>query len=289
LPWARIVSCNPAEVKDPDVPPTFSGYPIADRGEWAAYEDEYRRALGPLQGSFNEFCRERGAPSLADLEFIHTSPTLNLWLYPRELDYERAHPLEADGTWHRLESCVRSSDPTFTLPEPLASQDGPLVYLSLGSLGSADVELMRSLIASLAEMPYRVIVSKGPQHAELELAENMYGEEFLPQPSILPLADVVITHGGNNTVTECIHFGKPTVALPLFWDQYDNAQRLDETGFGVRLRTYEHQPGELRAAIDGLLADEALRGRLADASARLRSAPGTERAADLVEGLAAAA
>jgi MGT family glycosyltransferase len=285
VPWARIVSCNPAEVKDPDVPPTFSGYPIADRGEWAAYEDEYRRALGPLQGSFNEFCRERGASSLADLEFIHTSPNLNLWLYPRELDYERAHALAADGSWHRLESCVRSSDPPFTLPEPLASQDGPLVYLSLGSLGSADVELMRSLIASLAEMPYRVIVSKGPQHAELELADNMYGEEFLPQPSILPIADVVITHGGNNTVTECIHFGKPTVALPLFWDQYDNAQRLDETGFGVRLSTYEHEPADLRDAIDRLLADEALRARLADASARLRSTPGTERAADLVEGL----
>src|SRR6478672_12825349 len=29
-PWVRISSCNPAELKDPDVPPTFSGYPAAD-------------------------------------------------------------------------------------------------------------------------------------------------------------------------------------------------------------------------------------------------------------------
>ncbi len=27
VPWVRIVSCNPAEVKDPEVPPAFSGYP----------------------------------------------------------------------------------------------------------------------------------------------------------------------------------------------------------------------------------------------------------------------
>ena len=25
-PWARIVSCNPTEISDPDVPPVFSGY-----------------------------------------------------------------------------------------------------------------------------------------------------------------------------------------------------------------------------------------------------------------------
>src|ERR1700710_449738 len=29
-PWVRIVSCNPTEVHDPDVPPAFSGYPSGD-------------------------------------------------------------------------------------------------------------------------------------------------------------------------------------------------------------------------------------------------------------------
>ena len=131
-----------------------------------------------------------------------------------------------------------------------------------------------------------MIVSKGPQHAELELAPNMVGEEFLPQTSILPQVDLVITHGGNNTVTECLHFGKPMVVLPLFWDQYDNAQRIHETGFGVRLPTYAHEPEELRAAIDRLLADGALASHLDAVSRRLRAQRGTERAADLIESVA---
>ena len=125
--------------------------------------------------------------------------------------------------------------------------DGPLVYLSLGSLGSADVLLMQRLIDALADTRYRVIVSLGPQHELLTLHEGMVGAEFLPQTSILPQVDAVVTHGGNNTITECLWFGRPMVVLPLFWDQYDNAQRMDETGFGVRLDTYHHTPDELTA------------------------------------------
>ncbi|MDX6638709.1 MAG: hypothetical protein QOJ01_2220 [Solirubrobacterales bacterium] len=283
-PWVRIVSCNPAEVQDPEVPPPFSGYPTADRSQWDAYREEYRRALGPLQRAFDEFCRERGAPALPAGDFIHTSPDLNLWLYPDEVDYARARPL-GDG-WQNLQSSVRDTDAPWELPDALASRDGPLVYLSLGSLGSADVDLMRSLIATLADAPYRVIVSMGPQHADLELAPNMAGEEFLPQTSILPQVDLVVTHGGNNTVTECLHFGRPMVLLPLFWDQYDNAQRMDETGFGIRLDTYAHEPAELLAAVDRQLEDARLAERLAAVAARLQAAPGTERAAALIEALA---
>jgi UDP:flavonoid glycosyltransferase YjiC (YdhE family) len=85
---------------------------------------------------------------------------------------------------------------------------------------------------------------------------------------------------------ESFHHGKPMIALPLFWDQVDNAQRVDETGFGRRLSTYGFGDEELTDAVDALLADEALRGRMASIAARMQSAAGTVRAADLIERLA---
>src|SRR5438552_6293076 len=88
----------------------------------------------------------------------------------------------------------------------------PAIYFSLGSLGSADVSLMQRLIDTLGQTDYFVIVSMGPQHNELRLAPNMMGEEFLPQPAILPQVDAVITHGGNNTITESLHFGRSAPA-----------------------------------------------------------------------------
>ncbi len=129
-------------------------------------------------------------------------------------------------------------------------------------------------------------MSKGPQHELLELADNMWGAEFLPQTSILPQVDLVVTHGGNNTTTECLYFGKPMVVLPVFWDQYDNAQRVDELGFGKRLATYTCTAEELSGAIDGLLADGALHERLGRVSARVQQEPGTVKAAGLIERLA---
>lgn len=282
IPWVRIVSCNPLEVRDPDLPPAYSGYPTGDRTGWAEFRERYEATTAELRGRLDEFCVEAGAPRLPAGGFIHESPWLNLYVYPAELDYRRSVPLGA--SWARLESCVRQEG-TFELPDELAG-DGPLVYLSLGSLGSADVDLMNCLIGALAGAPYRVIVSTGPQHDRIELAGNMWGEPFLPQPSVLPLADVAITHGGNNTVTECLHLGVPMVALPLFWDQHDNAQRIDETGFGVRLAPYGFEPAELTGAIDRLLADRALGERLRRISARLQAEPGTVRAAGLIERLA---
>jgi MGT family glycosyltransferase len=283
-PWVRIVSCNPLELKDDAIPPAFSGYPANDPSGWEAFREEYLRAVAALHREFSVFVTERGAPALPEGEFIHESEWLNLYVYPAEVDYERSRPL--GPTWHRLETCVRRPDGPAELPGGIAVGSGELVYLSLGSLGSADVELMKRLVDVLAQSQHRFVVSRGPQEAAYELADNMWGEEFLPQPAILPLVGAVITHGGNNTTTECFHFGKPMIVLPLFWDQYDNAQRVAETGFGVRLATYGFEPTELLRAVDAVLTNRPLASRMAVVARDLQATPGTERAADLIERLA---
>jgi MGT family glycosyltransferase len=279
-PWVRIMSCNPLELPDPDLPPAFSGYSSRSRESWDDFRAESRGTLGEIHADFDTLCQDLGAPALPDLEFMHASPWLNLSLFPDEVDYSRSRPL--DPTWHALQSCVRDSDAPWTPPDG----DGSLVYLSLGSLGSADLPLMQHLVDSLAGTPYRVVVSKGPLHDQLDLPDGMTGAEFLPQASLLPQIDLVITHGGNNTVTECLHHGKPMIVLPLFWDQFDNAQRIDETGFGRRLATYSCGRTELVAAIEDLLADRALADRLTAVSSRLQQTPGTVTAADLIERVA---
>jgi UDP:flavonoid glycosyltransferase YjiC (YdhE family) len=73
------------------------------------------------------------------------------------------------------------------------------------------------------------------------------------------------------------------IVLPLFWDQYDNAQRMDELGFGIRLDSYGFTDQQLRDALDRLLGDSRLRERLASTSAAIRQRDGVRQAADLIE------
>jgi MGT family glycosyltransferase len=284
VPFIRIVSCNPLEIVDPGLPPAFSGYPAASEAGRAEFRAEYDRVHREMWSEYSAWVAEQGAPPLPELEFMHQGD-LNMYVYPELADYRRTRPL--GGAWHRLDSSVRQTDARFELPAGLAGEDS-LIYFSLGSLGSADVGLMRRIIGCLAETPHRYIVSKGPLHAEIELAPNMWGAEFVPQTTVIPMTDLVITHGGNNTTTEALHFGKPMIVLPLFWDQHDNAQRMEELGLGVRLDSYEFSDGEMRAALDRLLGDQSLRERLAAGARQIQARSGLDRAADLIEAAARA-
>lgn len=281
--YVRIVSCNPLEVRGSDIAPVFSGYAEHDRSGWDEFLAEFDRTHQPMWTEFDEWVRAQGAKPLTNRDYIETSTHANLYVYPAELDYTDARPL--DSTWHRLDSSVRETDDAYELPASFAARDSDaaLVYLSLGSLGSADVGLMQRLIDVLATTRHKVIVSLGPRAEELKLGPNMVGAAMLPQTTIIPQADLVITHGGNNTTTECMHFGKPMILLPLFWDQYDNAQRVDERGYGIRLSTYGFTDDELTGAVDRLFADTALRSRLTAVGAAIRARDGLRVGADIIE------
>jgi MGT family glycosyltransferase len=281
--FVRIVSCNPLEVRGDDIPPVFSGYPMDDRSQWADFLEEFDRVHADTWAEWDAWCQAQGAPPLPARDFMHASPVCNMYVYPRELDYTDVRPL--DDTWHRIDSSVRETDEGYTVPAELADrpEGSGLVYLSLGSLGGADVGLMQRLIDVLGTSPHRVIVSMGPRADELRLAANMTGAATVPQTKVIPQVDLVITHGGNNTTTEAMHFGKPMIVLPLFWDQYDNAQRVHELGYGVRLPTYAFSDDDLLDAVDRLLADTDLRARMDAIGADIRSRDGLHRGAGIIE------
>ncbi|CAF4123249.1 unnamed protein product, partial [Rotaria magnacalcarata] len=289
VPWIWLMSANPLGLNEENCPPCWSGYPTdGDRNQWDRFRKEYRRLFEPQWEEFNKWIIEQGAPSLTKQMwpfFQNASPYLNIYLYPKEIDYTDLRP--NPPKWFRCDALVRKSQSKdrFLLPEKLANKPGKLIYVSMGSFGSADLLLMKQLTEILGKSPHRFILSKGPLGDEYSLPGNMWGENMLPQVEIISLVDLVITHGGNNTITESFYFGKPSIILPLFGDQFDNAQRIQEKGFGIRLDTYHCSEKELLDAIEKLLADEELKEKLKIISENMIETDNRAEVVQLIEAL----
>ncbi len=114
-----------------------------------------------------------------------------------ELDYQDL--ITIPEKFIGMDAFCRETKPAepFKLPEGFAKEGDKLIFFSLGSMGSVDVDLVKRVVSILSsKTPYKTIVSKGPLADEYELPKNCWGEGFLPQTQILPIVDLVITHGG---------------------------------------------------------------------------------------------
>ncbi|CAG2114947.1 unnamed protein product, partial [Medioppia subpectinata] len=205
VPWVLLFSAAPhMGLMNDEHPPAWSGLPLnGDQNEWQTYQTRFNKAFDALHKNVDDWYKEVTGKSLAlkPGSVPHPlSPYLNICMTPKELDYEEVQPL--GDNWHRVDGFVRTTDETFEIPECLRERSGKLILLSMGSFGCADIDLMIRLTTILAKSEHRFIVSKGPLHDKYSLPDNMWGQPFLPQTAILPLVDLVLTHGGNNTVTE---------------------------------------------------------------------------------------
>ena len=162
------------------------------------------------------------------------------------------------------------------------------IYISFGSLGCGDTDELNRIIKVMATLPYRVLVNVGDYaDAYRDLPPNVQISAWFPQPSVIAKADLVIHHGGNNTFTECLYFGKPAIIMPYVWDGHDNATRVQETGHGLKMHRGHWSDAELAANIENLLSSADIQRKLASTAQHMQSSRGTAKAARLLSELVA--
>ena len=284
-PWIRIISCSENEIPDPEVPPHLSGCSAGDYAGYEAFEMRFLDLVRPTHERFNQFLAQVGHDPYPLGQFFEASPFMNLLLYPRQLQFKRARPLDP-ARFQYLEGCVRNEG-SYTVPAFSEQSGMPLIYVSFGSLGAADIDLYKRMIALFGTLPYRFLMNVGPHiDAYTEVPGNVHLDKWYPQPAVLPHVDLFIHHGGNNSFNEALYFGKPAIIMPYCWDGLDNATRIDDTGYGAKLPRYTWTDDQFWSTIERLLTDEAMKARLAEVSRSMQAAKGTEKAAGIIAGIA---
>ncbi|XP_074594114.1 uncharacterized protein LOC141849620 isoform X2 [Brevipalpus obovatus] len=290
-----IISWNPLSLYR-NGPPYFSGLSTKEteennKTEWEKFGEGFLRLWSTMTEKMKEWYRSAGLDNLADEveEFLFAPKPdhFGFYHYPADLDYiELGSP---DPGWHRVEACLREpeSGEEFKVPEKLVDKPGKLIYFSMGSLASFDMRAMKKMLSILAKSPHRFIVSMGKLSEELQLADNMWGEPFVDQIKVLKAIDMAIIHGGNNSFIETLYFAKPLIIVPYFFDQFDNAQRIEDKGIGKRIALWKTSEDEILKAIEDTLINTEAHKKIQEISNNMRTSVTRQKAAEMIEGLIA--
>lgn len=281
VPWVRIVSCSENEVADDNIAPYLSGCREDDAAGQERFRRRYQEVLKPIHDEFNKFLIQCGEAPYPLANFVEESPYMNLLLYPESAKFNRSKPLDPNR-FQYLEGCVREDSP-FEVPAFEVNSESPLIYVSFGTLGSSDIQLMQRLIDVLGKLPYRVLLNVGDYIEQYKnVPKNIYIAAWYPQPSVIPHVDMVIHHGGNNSFTECLYFGKPALIMPYVWDGHDNATRVEETNHGLSLHRYNWTDEQMKSSLQRLLDDLTIRDTLKKSSEHMQRQDGPAKAARIL-------
>jgi hypothetical protein len=148
------------------------------------------------------------------------------------------------------------------VPEAVArwlaeSDERPIVYVSFGSFLSARDDVLAQVVEALRPLPVRVALATGAAAPGVlgDLPADWLVAGFLPQIAVLGRAALAVTHGGNNSITEALHFGVDLLVLPFSTDQFAGAAALETAGRAAVLDPNAATAQDLRAALGELLGD----------------------------------
>lgn len=113
-----------------------------------------------------------------------------------------------------------------------------IIYVSLGTLSGNDLRrsmhfLQKTANALRALPSVQAIIATGgvPVHNPIVTA-NIHWLPKVPQLHLLPHCDLIITHGGLNTIKECATAGVPMLVYPL-------NKKVDQPGNAVRVAAHK--------------------------------------------------
>jgi UDP:flavonoid glycosyltransferase YjiC (YdhE family) len=217
---------------------------------------------------YNKLRRAYDQPPLADLRHLYSQGDHVLYA-----DVPSLAPLLAMPENHHFIGPILWS-PNVALPDWWHQDHEECLYITFGSSGAAS--LLPSLLRTLAELPFQLLVATGGRVDLPRLTANIRSADYLPGVEACRRARLVICNGGSPTVYQALSQGTPVLGIPSNMDQFLNMQWVERAQAGRMVRTQHLQPKRLRAVVDDLLneprySDNAR--RLADEISRHPSGP----------------
>jgi zeaxanthin glucosyltransferase len=138
-----------------------------------------------------------------------------------------------------------------------------IVYCAIGTQTKINdirgTQLLRNVISGLGYIDgIELVVATGGITLNLyALPPNVHIFSKLPQLHMLSHADLMINHGGLNSISECIQAQVPVLVYPFLknYDHFGNAARVMENGFGLIGNPSQDTPTDIVKKVQHLLSN----------------------------------
>src|SRR3954452_1897237 len=175
----------------------------------------------------------------------------------------------------------------FELPYPdVELPDGhePLVLVAPSTAQDPELRLVRVALEALADEPVRVVATTNRVGlSSLPTAPaNAVVVDWLSYSQVMPLASLVVCHGGHGTVARSLAAGVPVLCCPHVGDMAENSARVAWAGVGLMLPWRLLGAGPLRWTVRRILSDPSFAQGAEEFASWSRTNDGAERGAELL-------
>ncbi|CAF1173455.1 unnamed protein product [Didymodactylos carnosus] len=115
---------------------------------------------------------------------------------------------------------------TFSPPDDLVQflkSDSPVIYIGFGSIvPDNSARLTKAVLEAVKLVNCKAVISKGwgRMGDGIEVSEKIYLLDQCPHDWLFPQVTAVCHHGGAGTTAAGLRYGKPTIIVPFFGDQF---------------------------------------------------------------------
>ncbi|HTE45804.1 MAG TPA: glycosyltransferase, partial [Gemmatimonadaceae bacterium] len=245
IPWWTATPSSVA-IETPDGPPAYLGGWRPMPGAFAHVRDAAGRVIvrtfkRGIHLLYHDRLTRLGFPSVyrADGTEAIYSPQCVLALGIAELEFPRSYPPAVEFVGPVLYS------PPGDAPDPVFVDGRQHVLVTLGTHSKwrrdAVIGAVHDAARQLPSLEFRI--SDGDRTSTRhESTANVHRIGFVSYTRHLSRYALVVHHAGSGVMAHTLAAGIPAIAMPVDFDQFDYAARLEVAGAGVRLKRLRDLP-----------------------------------------------
>jgi len=166
--------------------------------------------------------------------------------------------------------------------------DGPApIVFTLGSSASPRRNFLRESIEAAKKLGRRALIVGWIHDRESEIAEYQTPDVavfgFVPFGMVFPHAAAIVHHGGIGTTGLALRAGRPSLAVPICYDQPTNARCAERLGVSRAIPLTQYDARRATSELAKLVEDPSYSANASRLGQQLREEDGTKNACDAIE------